>query len=177
MRTVKPCMCVVVGDLATAAQAQHQVERRFLLDVVIGERAAVLELLTSENQTLLVRREAYLRAHERITSVSHHLHIYKRTSKRTTQNQQRPISPVDRREAPFRRLPELPPSSDHTIWSPHPSPARATPSPTTHRSRTHSHVVPHPSHPRMHPSHIVHAHNSPDRRPRFIRSSHAPSLS
>jgi hypothetical protein len=35
-------------------------ERRFLLDVVIGKRTAVFELFSSENQTLLVRRNAFL---------------------------------------------------------------------------------------------------------------------
>jgi len=34
------------------------VERRFLLNVVIGERAAVLQLLAGEDQALLVRRDA-----------------------------------------------------------------------------------------------------------------------
>jgi len=47
-------------DLHTAAQSQHQMERRFLLDVVIGKRTAVFELFASENQTLLVRRNAFL---------------------------------------------------------------------------------------------------------------------
>jgi len=47
-------------DLHAAAQAQHQVQRRLLLDVVVGERAAVLELLAGEDQALLVRRDALL---------------------------------------------------------------------------------------------------------------------
>ena len=33
-------------------------ERRLLLDVVVGERAAILELLAGEDQALLVRRDA-----------------------------------------------------------------------------------------------------------------------
>ena len=33
---------------------------RFLLDVVVGERAAILELLAGENQTLLVRGNSLL---------------------------------------------------------------------------------------------------------------------
>merc|ERR1719482_1970259 len=41
-------------DLHAAAQPQHQVQRRLLLDVVVGERAAVLELLAREDQALLV---------------------------------------------------------------------------------------------------------------------------
>ena len=35
-------------------------ERGLLLDVVVGERAAVLELLAGEDQALLVRRDALL---------------------------------------------------------------------------------------------------------------------
>ena len=35
-------------------------ERRLLLDVVVGERAAVLELFSGEDQPLLVRRNALL---------------------------------------------------------------------------------------------------------------------
>ena len=35
-------------------------ERRLLLDVVVGESAAVLQLLAGEDQTLLVRRDALL---------------------------------------------------------------------------------------------------------------------
>ena len=69
-------MCVVVGDLATTAQAQHQVERRLRLNVVIGESAAIFELLTGENQTLLVRRNTYARIHKpnhiRQSSHNHH---------------------------------------------------------------------------------------------------------
>ena len=35
-------------------------QRRLLLDVVVGERAAVLELLAGEDEALLVRRDALL---------------------------------------------------------------------------------------------------------------------
>jgi hypothetical protein len=35
------------------------VKSRLLLDVVVGERAAVLELLAREDQTLLIGRDAY----------------------------------------------------------------------------------------------------------------------
>ena len=35
-------------------------QRRLLLDVVVGERAAVLELLAREDQALLVRGNAFL---------------------------------------------------------------------------------------------------------------------
>ena len=43
-------------DLHTTAETKHQVERGLLLDVVVGESAAILQLLTGEDQTLLVRR-------------------------------------------------------------------------------------------------------------------------
>ena len=46
--------------LVASAQAQHQVEGRLLLDVVVGERAAVLELLAREDEALLVRGDALL---------------------------------------------------------------------------------------------------------------------
>merc|ERR1712132_4730 len=46
--------------LVTAAQAQHQVERGLLLDVVVRQRAAILELLAREDEPLLVRRNTLL---------------------------------------------------------------------------------------------------------------------
>ena len=48
-------------DLHTTAQTKNQVQRRLLLDVVIRKSAAILELLSSENQTLLIGRNAYLK--------------------------------------------------------------------------------------------------------------------
>ena len=47
-------------DLAATAETQHQVERGLLLDVVVSQGAAVFELLTREDQTLLIRRDALL---------------------------------------------------------------------------------------------------------------------
>ena len=44
----------------TTTQAQHQVERRLLLDVVIRQRATVFELLPRKDQTLLIRRDTLL---------------------------------------------------------------------------------------------------------------------
>ena len=41
--------------LGTTAQAEHEVEGRLLLDVVVREGAAVLELLAGKDQALLVR--------------------------------------------------------------------------------------------------------------------------
>ena len=37
---------------------KHKVEGRLLLDVVVAESAAILKLLSSENQALLVGRDA-----------------------------------------------------------------------------------------------------------------------
>ena len=42
------------------AQAEHQVQRAFLLDVVVSQGAAVFQLLASEDQALLVRGNALL---------------------------------------------------------------------------------------------------------------------
>ena len=54
-------LCFALGPARhPAAQAQHQVQRRFLLDVVVRERATVLELLARENEALLVGRNALL---------------------------------------------------------------------------------------------------------------------
>mmetsp|Transcript_23860 Transcript_23860/g.49945 ORF Transcript_23860/g.49945 Transcript_23860/m.49945 type:complete len:257 (+) Transcript_23860:233-1003(+) len=47
-------------DLHAAAKTQYQVEGGFLLDVVVGEGAAVLELLSGEDETLLIRGDALL---------------------------------------------------------------------------------------------------------------------
>lgn len=35
-------------------------QSRFLLDVIVGESTSILELLSGENQTLLIRRNAFL---------------------------------------------------------------------------------------------------------------------
>ena len=43
----------------SATETQHQVKRRLLLDVVVRQRSPVLELLSGENQTLLIRRDAW----------------------------------------------------------------------------------------------------------------------
>ena len=44
----------------TTTQTEDEVEGRLLLDVVVGEGAAILELLAGEDETLLVRRNALL---------------------------------------------------------------------------------------------------------------------
>jgi hypothetical protein len=44
--------------LHATAQAQHQVQRRLLLDVVVGQGAAILKLLAGKDQALLVGWDA-----------------------------------------------------------------------------------------------------------------------
>ena len=39
---------------------KNQMEGTLLLDVVVGQRAAILQLLAGEDQTLLLRRDALL---------------------------------------------------------------------------------------------------------------------
>jgi hypothetical protein len=46
--------------LHATTKTENQVQSRFLLNVIVGESAAILELLASENQALLVRRDALL---------------------------------------------------------------------------------------------------------------------
>jgi len=49
------------GHLAVASQQlEHKVQSALLLDVIVLESAAVLELLASEDQTLLIRGDALL---------------------------------------------------------------------------------------------------------------------
>ena len=48
------------GHSLPATQAQHQVQGGLLLDVVVRQGAPVLQLLTSEDEALLVRRDALL---------------------------------------------------------------------------------------------------------------------
>ena len=47
-------------DLHAATQTEHQMEGRLLLDVVVAQSAAVLELFASEDESLLVWRDAFL---------------------------------------------------------------------------------------------------------------------
>ena len=56
--------------VAAAAQPQHQVERGLLLDVVVRQRAAILELLARKDQALLVRRNSLLVLRTRALIVS-----------------------------------------------------------------------------------------------------------
>src|SRR3546814_21014476 len=47
-------------ELHSSAKAEHQVEGGLLLDVVVGQGAAVLQLLACEDEALLVWRDALL---------------------------------------------------------------------------------------------------------------------
>ena len=47
-------------DLHAASESQDEVEGGLLLDVVVAESSAILELLSSENESLLVRWDALL---------------------------------------------------------------------------------------------------------------------
>ena len=44
----------------SATQSEHQVKSALLLDVIVGETAAILELFSSENETLLIWGNALL---------------------------------------------------------------------------------------------------------------------
>jgi hypothetical protein len=46
--------------LLSATETEHQVQSRLLLDVVVGERAAVFQLLSGEDETLLIRGNTLL---------------------------------------------------------------------------------------------------------------------
>jgi len=47
-------------DLHTSTKTKDQVKSRLLLDVIVGESTAVLELFTGEDQALLIRGDAFL---------------------------------------------------------------------------------------------------------------------
>jgi len=47
-------------DLHASTETEDKVESGFLLDVVVGEGSTILELLSSENKTLLIRRDTFL---------------------------------------------------------------------------------------------------------------------
>ena len=44
-------------DLHTTSETQNQVQGRFFLDVVVAQRAAIFELLASEDESLLIWRD------------------------------------------------------------------------------------------------------------------------
>jgi hypothetical protein len=47
-------------DLHTTTETEDQVKGRLLLDVVVGQSAAVFKLLAGKDQTLLIRRDSFL---------------------------------------------------------------------------------------------------------------------
>jgi hypothetical protein len=47
-------------DLHATTETENKVESRFFLDVIIGKSTAIFKLLSSEDQALLVRRDALL---------------------------------------------------------------------------------------------------------------------
>jgi len=51
---------LLLALLGTTTETEDKVEGGLLLDVVVGEGAAVLELLSGEDETLLIRRDALL---------------------------------------------------------------------------------------------------------------------
>lgn len=51
---------MLLTDLHTATQTEDKVESRLLLNVIVGQGTTVLKLLSSEDQTLLVRRNTLL---------------------------------------------------------------------------------------------------------------------
>ena len=51
---------LLLALLGAATEAEDEVKRGLLLDVVVGEGAAVLQLLSGEDEALLVRRDAFL---------------------------------------------------------------------------------------------------------------------
>jgi hypothetical protein len=51
---------LLLALLTTTTQAEDEVKGRLLLDVVVRKSAAILELLTSEDQALLVRGNTLL---------------------------------------------------------------------------------------------------------------------
>jgi len=48
-----------MGNYLTS-EAKNQVDRAFLLDIVVGQSAIILQLLAGKNQTLLIGRDALL---------------------------------------------------------------------------------------------------------------------
>eukprot|EP01104_Vermistella_antarctica_P009881 TRINITY_DN2594_c0_g1_i13.p1 TRINITY_DN2594_c0_g1~~TRINITY_DN2594_c0_g1_i13.p1 ORF type:complete len:144 (-),score=20.48 TRINITY_DN2594_c0_g1_i13:308-739(-) len=49
---------LLLALLTTTTKTEHEMEGAFLLNVVVGEGAAILELLTGEDKTLLVRGDS-----------------------------------------------------------------------------------------------------------------------
>merc|ERR1719387_1661122 len=56
----RPRLLVRIRLVRTTAEAQHEVERRLLLDIIIRQGPAVLELLAGKDQPLLIGRDSFL---------------------------------------------------------------------------------------------------------------------
>jgi len=48
---------LLLAFLGTTTKAEHQVQGGLLLDVVVGQGATILELLTGKDQSLLIGRD------------------------------------------------------------------------------------------------------------------------
>ena len=44
----------------SASESKHQVQGRFLLDVVVAQGSSILQLLSSEDESLLIRGDSFL---------------------------------------------------------------------------------------------------------------------
>merc|ERR1719300_1475233 len=53
-------LAVATLNIHSSTEPEDKVQCALLLDVVVGEGASVLQLLTSKDETLLVRRNAFL---------------------------------------------------------------------------------------------------------------------
>ena len=51
---------LLLSLLRTTTQSQNKMKSRFLLNVVIRERSSIFQLLSSKDQTLLIRRNSFL---------------------------------------------------------------------------------------------------------------------
>jgi len=51
---------LLLALLAATTETQDEMEGRLFLDIVVGESATIFQLLAGEDQTLLVRRDAFL---------------------------------------------------------------------------------------------------------------------
>ena len=52
---------VEMSRLLSAAKTKDEMEGRLLLDVVVGQSATIFQLLSGEDQTLLIGRDSYRR--------------------------------------------------------------------------------------------------------------------
>jgi len=59
---------LLLALLGTTTQAEHQVEGRLLLNVVVGQGPSIFQLLTGEDQTLLIRRNSLKNTMKLLTS-------------------------------------------------------------------------------------------------------------